>query len=117
MDIDILLMLQNFRAVIQDALTPFMEKISFSSGHSVTAATLYGGMAVCARKMMRWISVLCVILILLTGFSRNYLGVHTPQDVLVGLTEGALMLWGVSAVFKYIANHPEKENQILAAES
>ena len=50
------------------------------------------------------------ILILLTGFSRNYLGVHTPQDVLVGLTEGALMLWGVSAVFKYIANHPEKEN-------
>ena len=64
---------------------------------------------------MRWISVLCVILILLTGFSRNYLGVHTPQDVLVGLTEGALMLWGVSAVFKYIANHPEKENQILAA--
>ena len=26
MDIDILLMLQNFRAVIQDALTPFMEK-------------------------------------------------------------------------------------------
>lgn len=29
MDIDILLMLQNFRAVIQDALTPFMEKISF----------------------------------------------------------------------------------------
>lgn len=26
MDIDILLMLQNFRVVIQDALTPFMEK-------------------------------------------------------------------------------------------
>ena len=49
MDIDILLMLQNFRAVIQDALTPFMEKISFllstifsSSPLSYTGAWISG---------------------------------------------------------------------------
>ena len=83
----------------------------------MTAATLYGGMAVCARKMMRWISVLCVILILLTGFSRNYLGVHTPQDVLVGLTEGALMLWGVSAVFNTSPTILRRKTEFLRRES
>ena len=38
---------------------------------------------------------------------------HTPQDVLVGLTESVLVLWGMSALFKYLANHPEKENIFL----
>ncbi|MBO5535524.1 MAG: phosphatase PAP2 family protein [Clostridia bacterium] len=90
---------------------------SYPSGHSVTAATLYGSMAVCARKMMRWISVLCVILILLTGFSRNYLGVHTPQDVLVGLTEGALMLWGCPPCLNTSPTILRRKTEFLRRES
>lgn len=86
---------------------------SFPSGHTVSAGPLYGGLAVSTWEKMRWISVLCIICIALTGFSRNYLGVHTPQDVLVGLTESVLVLWGMSALFKYLANHPEKENIFL----
>ncbi len=88
---------------------------SFPSGHTTTATPIYGGMAVRAWKKLRWISVLCMICIALTGFSRNYLGVHTPQDVLVGLTLGVLTLFGMSALFRYIAKHPEKENIFLAA--
>ena len=86
---------------------------SFPSGHTVSAGPMYGGLAVSTWKKMRWISVLCIICIVLTGFSRNYLGVHTPQDVLVGLTESVLALWGMSALFKYIAKRPEKENIFL----
>jgi len=88
---------------------------SFPSGHTTTATPIYGGLAVSTWKKLRWISVLCIICIAITGFSRNYLGVHTPQDVLVGLTEGALALWGMAVLFKYLEKHPEKENIFLAA--
>lgn len=182
MDIDILLALQEFRYMINDALTPFMEMISlfavtylvivpalvywgvdkkaglytlncyslsvavnavvkltacvyrpwikdsrvvpagdaistatgysFPSGHSSTVAPIYGSLAVSAKKI-RWISVLCLICVLLTGFSRLYLGVHTPQDVLMGLFIGFLTVFLVGKLFRYLEVHPEKENLFL----
>ena len=75
---------------------------SFPSGHSLSAATLYGTAAVGTRKEKRWVSVLCVVLILLTGFSRNFLGVHTPQDVIVGITEGLLLVLLAGPVMKWL---------------
>ncbi len=86
---------------------------SFPSGHTMTATPIYGAMAVSAWKKLRWISVLCIICVLVTGFSRNYLGVHTPQDVLVGLTLGCLALFVIKKIFDYISVHPEKENIFL----
>ena len=86
---------------------------SFPSGHSVIATSIYGGIAVIARKGLKWISVIAIILLALTGFSRNYLGVHTPQDVIVGVTEGIVILFVVSLIFKYLEKHPEKENIFL----
>ena len=87
---------------------------SFPSGHTMTATPIYGGLAVSAWKKIRWISVLCLICLALTAFSRNYLGVHTPQDVLVGLAAGALVLWGMALIFRFLDKHPEKENWFLA---
>ena len=88
---------------------------SFPSGHTTTAAPIYGGLSISVWRKMRWISILCVVFLLLTGFSRNYLGVHTPQDVAVGLTEGVLVLWGMSKLFAYLSRNPEKENLFLIA--
>ena len=50
----------------------------------------------------RWIAVIAAILILLTGFSRNFLGVHTPQDVSVGFAVAVIMICVVGAVQKKI---------------
>ncbi len=87
---------------------------SFPSGHTMTATPIYGGCAVLAKRAGQiWAVVLCVVLILITGFSRNYLGVHTPQDVLVGLAVGTLALWVVAKIFRYLDAHPEKENMFL----
>ena len=61
---------------------------SFPSGHTQTAATVFGTMALWTKK--RWASALCVIVIQLVGFSRMYLGVHTPLDVGVSLLTGAV---------------------------
>lgn len=55
---------------------------SFPSGHSQSAVGTFGCLAVTAKeKTLRWIfAAIC----LLVPFSRMYLGVHTPADVLVG---------------------------------
>jgi membrane-associated phospholipid phosphatase len=86
---------------------------SFPSGHTMTAVPIYGGLAVSTWKKMRWASVLCLICLALTAFSRNYLGVHTPQDVLVGILTGSLVLWGMYILFRWLDQHPEKENWFL----
>ena len=88
---------------------------SFPSGHTATAGPIYGGLAVSAWKRMKWVSVICTIMILLTGFSRNYLGVHTPQDVFVAICETVLTLILVSRVFAYLEKHPEREDRFLMA--
>lgn len=88
---------------------------SFPSGHTATATPLAGGMAVNMRKnpKTRWLSVLFVLFIPLLMFSRNYLGVHTPQDVLVGCILSVLSLTLTAKLFQYLAVHPEKENMML----
>ena len=56
---------------------------SFPSGHTQCAAGLWGGIARSAKK--RAVQIGGTALALLVGFSRMYLGVHTPLDVLVSL--------------------------------
>jgi len=63
---------------------------SFPSGHTQNAAGLFLGVA-WARKEL-WLRIPCVAIALLVGFSRMYLGVHTPADVLVSLGVALLLV-------------------------
>lgn len=60
---------------------------SFPSGHTQTSVGTFGSIAATAKH--RWAQILSITLAVLVGFSRMYLGVHTPADVLVG---GAMAL-------------------------
>ena len=71
---------------------------SFPSGHSTVATTMYGTAIVWQRKNRRWLAGVFAILLLLTCFSRNFLGVHTPQDVIVGFSCSALLVFIVGIV-------------------
>ena len=82
---------------------------SFPSGHTMTAAPICLGLAVLSRKKSRLFSWLCVVMVLLVMFSRNYLGVHTPQDVIVGLAAGVAVLYAVSVMM----SHHERENLFM----
>lgn len=55
---------------------------SFPSGHSQTAVGTFGGIAAVTKN--RVVFVLCILAAVLVPFSRMYVGVHTPADVLVG---------------------------------
>ena len=61
------------------------------SGHAQTAAALWGLLAVSLRKWWSWL--VAILLILLIGLARLYLGVHFPHDVLLGWLIGGLILW------------------------
>ena len=85
---------------------------SFPSGHTRTATTNYGTIFVWQKDKRRWLAVLSGVLIVLTGFSRNYLGVHTPQDVIVAFIESVILIFAVMAVYKKVEGN-EKLIDIL----
>ena len=66
---------------------------SFPSGHTVCATANYGSAFVWRKDKNKGFAIFCAVAILLTMFSRNFLGVHTPQDVIVGFLESCLLIW------------------------
>lgn len=95
---------------------------SFPSGHATVAVGFYGMLtlllALRLRGWKRWVVVVAgVMLVLLIGFSRLYLGVHYPTDVLAGYL--ATPLWVISVAAVYLlwrtlggARRESKEDEI-----
>ncbi|MCP8970390.1 phosphatase PAP2 family protein [Ectobacillus ponti] len=69
---------------------------SFPSGHAMGAASFYGALAfLLARRYAAFrigIWTGGMVLVLLIGLSRVYLGVHYPSDVIAGFAMGAAWL-------------------------
>ena len=57
---------------------------SFPSGHTQSITALFGTAALHFRKHLH--QILCFVVIFLVGFSRMYLGCHTPKDVIVSFS-------------------------------
>ena len=81
---------------------PLPQSLSFPSGHAFFSASFLGGFAVLisgrirsnALRVLLWVAT--VGLILLIGFSRVYLGVHYPSDVLAGYAVAVVWVTAVA---------------------
>ncbi len=102
-------------AIVPPAVAiPSASGYSFPSGHSQISMSLYGTGAYWLWNNKRWIAYCLAVLILLIGFSRNYLGVHTPQDVIVGLLLGVYSIYLVHQLFKtYDCNDKKADLKLL----
>ncbi|MEO5865707.1 MAG: phosphatase PAP2 family protein [Sphingomonas sp.] len=93
------------RPMITDHLVQ-VSSLSFPSGHAANSAIVYLTMAtlidqiVEGRAARAYILVATALLVTLIGFSRVYLGVHWPSDVLAGWAFGtlwAIAWWAIGA--------------------
>jgi len=63
---------------------------SFPSGHTQNSVGTFGALAVANKN--KWVRGICLTLVVLVPFSRMYVGVHTPADVLVAAAMAILFL-------------------------
>ena len=82
---------------------------SFPSGHTQNFATCSTFFAIKFKK--KWLSIVVAILIALVAFSRLYLGVHYPSDVLVG----ALLGVGMAFLGNYLFDHAKDVKKLYVA--
>lgn len=61
------------------------------SGHSQNAASLFGYLANWVKQ--KWLKVVLILVIVMVALSRLFLGVHSLQDIALGLTIGALIVF------------------------
>lgn len=86
------------------AAKPGATGYSFPSGHTQGAAALYGTLFTAWNK--RWFKILCAAMIVTVAFTRLYLGVHTPLDVVVSAAVTLGCVW----VFGKVADALERGN-------
>jgi len=94
---------------------PAPTSYSFPSGHAMGSVCFYGVLAaiLAARargKVAKWcIWTGAVLLIGVIGYSRIYLGVHYPSDVIAGYCAGAVWVGAVAFLDKVLADRRRNE--------
>ena len=78
---------------------------SFPSGHTQSAVGIFGGIA---RWNKGWLlRTLCIAVCVLVGFSRMYLGVHTPADVLVSALLAVILIFALYPLMAKCTESPK----------
>lgn len=81
-------------------------EFSFPSGHAQSAAVFWTLLALHFRS--RAVAAAAVAVILLVGFSRVYLGVHYPTDVLAGWAVGLVLVAAFVRTSRLLAERVEE---------
>ena len=102
------------RIIPSEAAVEHATGYSFPSGHTQGAMSVYGGAGWELREKGWRAPFFGGLLVALIGFSRNFLGVHTPQDVLAGILEGALVIWLAGALLTWLEASDEGQSKVIA---
>lgn len=86
---------------------------SFPSGHTANAVSLFGCLS--REKRLKRFSPVFWIIAFLIGLSRMYLGVHTPQDVLVSFIIGVFLVFGMEKLTDMLYEKPAIDKYIAGA--
>ena len=86
---------------------------SFPSGHTQNAFASFGCLGMWSRRAP-W-RALCSLIIALIAFSRMYLGVHTPLDVVVSLALGTALTLALWPLFRDMDGRPGRMYAVFAA--
>jgi undecaprenyl-diphosphatase len=87
---------------------------SFPSGHSALSASVYltlGGLLasnVRSRRLKAYFLFVAILVTVMVGASRVYLGVHYPSDVLAGWTTG--LIWAI--IVWFLGRHLQRRGAV-----
>ena len=84
---------------------------SFPSGHTQSVVGTMGGVARFTKRI--WLRIVCIVIAALVALSRMYLGVHTPQDVLVSLVIAVVLVFILYPVVERSAYVPKAMLRLL----
>ena len=65
------------------------------------------------QKNRKWFIGICIFMILLTAFGRNWVGVHTPLDVGVGILVALLVVFCQYHMLLWVEKWPQKDIIVL----
>ena len=85
-------------------LIPTPSEFSFPSGHTSSS---FAAAAVFYRHLPKKIGIPMVVLAGLIGFSRLYVGVHYPTDVIAGVIMGILLSYMAEIFVGFVINKSE----------
>jgi undecaprenyl-diphosphatase len=92
-----------------------VDTTSFPSGHAMNSAIVFltlGALLTRTQKDRRvriYLVAVAILLTLLVGFSRDYLGVHSPSDVIAGWVVGAAWATLCLAIARLLQAHRQIE--------
>ena len=86
-------------------IIPTPSEFSFPSGHT---ASSFAAASVFYRHLPKKLGITSVVLAGLIGFSRLYVGVHYPTDVIAGVIMGVLLSYMAEFLVNYLGNKLKK---------
>ncbi|MCQ2262812.1 MAG: phosphatase PAP2 family protein [Bacteroidales bacterium] len=83
-------------------------KYGFPSAHAANTAAFALFLILCFKEQRRWVMPTAIFWSLLLSYSRLYVGVHYPIDILcgwcIGLTWCSIVFWGGKRILKNFCN-------------
>jgi undecaprenyl-diphosphatase len=108
---------QRDRPTLWESISP-EDTFSFPSGHAMGSMTLAAVLVLLAwRTRWRWpVTLLAATFVVLVGYSRVYLGVHFPSDILAGWMAAIAWVVGVYLVLFRGQNKPWQQTVGISAQ-
>jgi undecaprenyl-diphosphatase len=78
---------------------------SFPSGHTQSSVGTFGSLAYVFKQ--KWLRICAIVICVLVPFSRMYLGVHTPLDVIVSICVAVALIFLVKPIFDKGEENPK----------